>query len=368
MIVGVPKEIKAEEYRVGLLPEGVAELVRAGHRVLVEAGAGLGAGVSDEDFVRAGAVIVPTAAALYAQAELVVKVKEPQPSEIPLLQPGQILFCFLHLAASRELTEGLLQREVIAFAYETLTDEAGRLSLLAPMSEIAGRLGILAAAHYLTRPQGGRGILLGRVAGAKPARVLIIGAGTAGRSAAWAAAALGAHVVAVDVNPDRLRELAEEFPPHVVPLYASRHRILEELPQADVVVGAVLVPGARAPTVLSRDDLARMKPGSVIVDLSIDQGGCVATSRPTTHRDPVFMVDGIIHYCVANIPSAVAVTSTQALCQVTLPWILRLANEPLEDALRHWPPLVSALNVYKGDLTCRAVAQSLDLPCGKVPV
>ncbi|MCS7238265.1 MAG: alanine dehydrogenase [Thermoguttaceae bacterium] len=368
MIIGVPKEVKTEEYRVALLPDGVTELVRAGHRVLVESGAGRGAGWSDDSFVQAGAEIVASPAELYAEAELIVKVKEPQTTEIPFLRPGQILFCFLHLAASRQLTEALLSRGVIAFAYETLSDAAGRLPLLAPMSDIAGRLGLLAAAHYLQKPSGGRGVLLGRVAGAMPARVLVIGGGIAGRSAAMSAAALGAQVVVVDTNPERLREIAELSPANVIPLYASRAQILEELPRADVAIGAVLIPGARAPTVIERDDLSRMKPGSVIVDLSIDQGGCVATSQPTTHRDPTFVVDGIIHYCVANIPSAVAATSTQALCHATLPWIVRLAEGPLEDALRRFPPLVSSLNIYKGQITHPAVAQSLGLPCRPWPI
>ena len=336
MIVGVPKEIKRDEYRVGLLPVGAEELTRAGHRVLVEAGAGLGSGLADQDYAKHGRRTGRRADELYGRADMIVKVKEPQPDEIPLLRRGQIVFTYFHLAADRQLTESLLDTGCIAVAYETLRDEHGRLPLLTPMSEVAGRMSIQEGAKYLERPQMGRGILLAGVPGVEPAHITILGGGVVGANAARIAAGFRANVGLLDVNMDRLRYLDDIMPPNVTVLFSDRHTIREQLRRADLVIGAVLVPGAKAPRLVERDDLKLMKPGSVIIDVAIDQGGCVATSRPTTHSNPTFVVDDVLHYCVANMPGAVGRTSTFALCNVTLPWALQIANRgllPAADAL-----------------------------------
>jgi alanine dehydrogenase len=358
MIVGVPKEVKRDEYRVGLLPVGADELTRAGHRVLVEAGAGLGSGLADQDYAKHGAELVGTPEELYGRAELIVKVKEPQPGEIPLLRHGQIVFTYFHLAADRQLTDSLLATGCTAVAYETLRDDHGRLPLLTPMSEVAGRMSIQEGAKYLERPQMGRGILLGGVPGVEPAHITILGGGVVGSNAARIAAGFRANVGLLDVNMDRLRYLDDMMPANVTVLFSDRHTIRDQLARADLVIGAVLVPGAKAPRLIEREDLKLMKPGSVIIDVAIDQGGCVATSRPTTHSSPTFVVDDVLHYCVTNMPGAVGRTSTFALCNVTLPWVLHIANRGLQKAADSLPPVARAVNIYDGQITNRAVAET----------
>jgi len=363
MIVGVPRETKRDEYRVGLLPVGVEELVRAGHRVVVEEAAGADSGLPDEAYAACGAVLVPTAAEVFGQAELIVKVKEPQPPELGLIRPGQALFTYFHFAASRQLTEGFLATGATAVAYETLRDAAGRLPLLIPMSEVAGRMSIQEGAKYLERPQMGRGILLGGVPGVAPANVLVLGAGTVGANAAKVAAGFGATIALLDTNLERLRYLDDVTPPNIDCLYSDRHTIRERLGWADLVIGSVLIPGARAPHLVQWEDLALMKPGSVIIDVAIDQGGCIATSRPTTHAEPTFVVDDVVHYCVTNMPGAVGRTSTYALCNATFPYVLRLASEGVVAAAGSSPAIHSAVNVFKGRLVQPAVAAAFDLPC-----
>jgi alanine dehydrogenase len=362
MIVGVPKEIKRDEYRVGLLPVGAEELSRAGHRVLVETGAGLGSGLPDDEYLRHGAEIVPSAAEIYGRAEMVIKVKEPQVEERALLRRGQILFCYFHFAADRQLTEDMIKSEAIAVAFETLRDDHGRLPLLTPMSEVAGRMSIQEGAKYLERPQMGRGILLGGVPGVAPAHVAVLGGGVVGANAAKIAAGLRASVGILDINMDRLRYLDDIMPPNVTALFSDRHTVREQLRRADLVIGSVLVPGARAPMLVEREDLKLMKPGSVIIDVAIDQGGCVATSHPTTHSNPTFIVDDVLHYCVANMPGAVGRTSTFALCNVTLPWALKIAKCGLPAAAQCEAPISRAINIYEGEVTNRAVAETFAMP------
>lgn len=362
MLIGVPKEIKPDEYRVGMLPVGVEELTRAGHRVLIERGAGLGSGITDDDYAAHGAELVADPSEIYARADLIVKVKEPQPPEIALLRPDQAVFCYFHFAADRQLTEGVVGSRCIALAYETLRDAEGRLPLLTPMSEVAGRMSIQEGAKYLERPQMGRGILLGGVPGVEPAVVVVLGGGVVGSNAAKVAAGFGAQVYVLDVNIDRLRYLDDVMPANVTTVFSDRHTIRRAIRMADLVIGAVLVPGARAPRLIDADDLPTMKPGSVIVDVAIDQGGCTATSRPTTHSNPTYIVDNVVHYCVTNIPGAVGRTSTFALCNATLPWVLRLAQEGVRAAIHHYPPLARAVNIYRGEITHRAVAESFGLP------
>jgi alanine dehydrogenase len=361
MIVGVPKETKRDEYRVGLLPVGAEELCRAGHRVLVETGAGLGSGLADADYAKQGAEMVGSPSELYDRADMIVKVKEPQPGEIPLLRRGQIIFTYFHLAADRQLTESLLQSGCIAVAYETLRDDRGRLPLLTPMSEVAGRMSIQEGAKYLERPQMGRGILLGGVPGVEPAHITILGGGVVGANAARIAAGFRANIGLLDVNMDRLRYLDDIMPSNVTVLFSDRHTVREQLRQADLVIGAVLVPGAKAPRLIENEDLKLMKPGSVIIDVAIDQGGCVATSRPTTHSNPTFVVNDVLHYCVTNMPGAVGRTSTFALCNVTLPWALQIANRGLLAAADALPPVARAVNVFEGQLTHRPVAETFGM-------
>lgn len=361
MLLGVPKEIKANEYRVGLTPGAVREYVARGHRVLVETGAGLGIGADDAAYRTAGAAIADGAADIFSRAEMVVKVKEPQPSEWVQLREGQMLFTYLHLAPDPEQTKGLLASGCAAIAYETVTDPSGTLPLLAPMSEVAGRLSIEAAGAALRRHAGGRGLLLGGVPGVSPARVLVIGGGVVGTHAGRMAAGLGAEVTIVDRSIARLRQLDELFGGRVRTRMSTIDSVEEELVEADVTVGAVLVPGASAPKLVSRAMLARMKPGSVLVDVAIDQGGCFETSRPTTHENPTFEVDGVIHYCVANMPGAVPLTSSHALNNATLPYGLALADKGL-DALKDNPHLLNGLNVIGGRLTNLPVAEALGLP------
>jgi alanine dehydrogenase len=361
MIVGVPRETKRDEYRVGMLPVGVEELVRGGHRVLVEAGAGLGSGLSDQDYVKEGAELVDSPAEIFERSEMIIKVKEPQAGEIPMLRRGQILFTYFHLAADRTLTESLMASGSICVAYETLVDDQGRLPLLTPMSEVAGRMSIQEGAKYLERPQMGRGILLGGVPGVEPAHVTILGGGVVGTNAAHVAAGFRASVCILDINMDRLRYLDDIMPPNVTVLFSDRHIIREQLRKADLVIGAVLVPAAKAPCLIEREDLKLMKPGSVIIDVAVDQGGCVATTRPTTHSTPTFVVDDVLHYCVANMPGAVGRTSTFALCNVTLPWALQIANRGLLAAAESLPPVASAINIYEGQVTNRPVAETFGM-------
>jgi alanine dehydrogenase len=357
MKVGVPREIKIQEYRVGLTPTAVREYVAAGHEVLVQAGAGAGLGADDAAYLAAGARLVDSAAAVFAAADMIVKVKEPQPAEWKMLRPGQILFTYLHLAPDRELTLGLLASGCIAVAYETVTDDTGGLPLLAPMSEIAGRLAVEAAAFALRTPAGGKGLLLGGVPGVAPARVVVLGGGVVGSHAARMAAGLGAEVTVLDRSLPRLRQLDDQFTGRVRTRYSTGDSVEEEVLAADVVIGAVLVPGASAPRLVTRPMLARMRPRSVLVDVAIDQGGCFETSRATTHDDPIFLVDGILHYCVANMPGAVPATSSHALGHATLPFGLALAAEG-EAALARDPHLRAGLNVHRGRLTCPPVAHA----------
>jgi len=366
MIVGVPKETKKDEYRVSMLPVGVEELVRAGHRVLVQRSAGAGSGLPDEAYAACGATLVDSAGEVFGAADLVVKVKEPQPPELALLRRGQTLFTYLHLAADRSLTEGFLATGATGIAYETLRDDRGRLPLLVPMSEVAGRMSIQEGAKYLERPQMGRGILLGGVPGVAPANVLVLGAGTVGANAAKVAAGFGANIALLDTNLERLRYLDDVTPPNIDCLYSDRHTIRERLGWADLVIGSVLIPGARAPHLVSREDLALMKPGAVIIDVAIDQGGCVATSRPTTHAAPTFVVDDVVHYCVTNMPGAVGRTSTYALCNATLPYVMQLAAD-VDAAIQSSPAMRSAVNIYQGRLVYRAVADAFALPCEPLP-
>jgi alanine dehydrogenase len=358
MIIGVPREIKLDEYRVALLPVGAEELVRAGHRVIVEAGAGLGSGLADHEYLHAGADMVAGPADIFEQADFVLKVKEPQPSEYPLIRPGQTLFTYFHFAADQGLTEAMLQSGATCVAYETLEDAAGRLPLLTPMSEVAGRMSIQEGAKYLERPQMGRGILLAGVPGVEPAHITILGGGIVGANAAKIAAGFKADVAILDINMDRLRYLDDIMPANVNVLFSDRHTIREQLRLSDLVIGAVLIPGAKAPRLVRREDLRSMKPGSVVIDVAIDQGGCFETSRPTTHSEPTYMVDDVLHYCVTNMPGAVGRTSTFALCHVTLPWAMRIADMGIESAARASKPIRTAVNIHAGKVTNRAVAET----------
>ena len=362
MIVGVPTEVKRDEYRVAMLPVGVEELVARGHRVLVQSGAGLGSGLADHDYLKAGAEAAASAEEVFAQADLVVKVKEPQPEEYPLVRPGQLLFTYFHFAASRPLTEAMIDSGATCFAYETLRDRRGRLPLLTPMSEVAGRMSVQEGAKYLERPQMGRGILLGGVPGVPPAHITILGGGVVGTNAAKIAAGFRADVAILDVDLDRLRYLDDTMPPNVNVLYSDRHMILDQLGRADLLIGSVLIPGARTPRLVRAEDLSRMKPGSVIIDVAVDQGGCIETSQPTTHSNPTFVVDEVVHYCVSNMPGAVGRTSTFALCNATLPWVMRLAETGLEAVMRKSGPLRDAINIHAGQVTHSAVADTFGLP------
>ncbi|HET6326828.1 MAG TPA: alanine dehydrogenase [Planctomycetaceae bacterium] len=362
MIIGVPKEIKQDEYRVSLLPVGAEELTRAGHKVLLERGAGMGSGISDELYRANGAEIVGSAAEIFGSAQLVIKVKEPQSEELRLLRKGQILFTYFHFAADEALTRGVLDSGVTAVAYETLKGKHGDLPCLTPMSEVAGRMSIQEGAKFLERPQEGRGILLGGVPGVLPAHITVLGGGVVGKNAAQIAAGFAADVNILDINVDRLRYLEDIMPGNVNTLYSDRHNIREELRLADLVIGAVLIPGARAPKLVRREDLTVMKPGAVIIDVAIDQGGCLETSRPTTHSKPTYIVDGIVHYCVTNMPGAVGRTSTYALCNVTFPYALRIANRGLREACAADPGLAEAVNAHEGRVTNRPVADTFGLP------
>ncbi len=360
--IGIPKEIKANEHRVALVPAGVAALVLAGHAVWVEQGAGLGSGFSDEQFQAAGAQIAPDAEAVWAVAELIVKVKEPVRAEWPRIRAGQIIFTYFHFAADRELTEAHLASGATCIAYETVALPSGELPLLTPMSEVAGRMAVQEGAKYLEKHHGGSGVLLGGVPGVAPAHVLVIGGGVVGSNAARMAAGLGARVTLLDMSLERLRHLADVLPANVQTLYSNRHTLLEQLATADLVIGGVLIPGAAAPKLIRREDLRLMRPGAVIVDVAVDQGGCVATTRPTTHQEPVYSVDGIVHYAVANMPGGVPRTSTLALTNATFPYVLQLANKGWQQALRDNPALRQGLNVAAGQVSYRAVAEAFGLP------
>jgi len=361
VIIGVPKEIKRDEYRVAILPVGVEEMVRAGHQVVVETGAGLGSGLADHEYLRQGAELVSSAAVVFERADMIFKVKEPQPSEWPLIRPGQLLFTYFHFAASRELTEAMAQTGATCIAYETLRDRNDRLPLLTPMSEVAGRMSIQEGAKYLERPQMGRGILLGGVPGVAPAHITILGGGVVGANAAKIAAGFQADVAILDVNVDRLRYLDDVMPANVNVLFSDRHIIREELRLSDLVVGSVLIPGAKAPCLVGRAELKLMKPGSVIIDVAIDQGGCVETSHPTTHSDPTFIEEDVVHYCVANMPGAVGRTSTFALCNVTLPWALEIAKRGLTEAARRHRAIRAAVNIHAGHVTNEPVATTFGI-------
>lgn len=363
MRIGIPKEVKADEYRVALLPAGVQVLVEDGHEVLVEKWAGQGSDHHDDEYLAAGAKIVDSAEIIFNECDLVVKVKEPQQEELEQIPASQALFGYFHFASSRALTETCLQKNVTALAGETLRDAHGQMPLLKPMSEIAGKMSIQEGAKYLENPMKGRGVLLGGVAGVAPANVLILGGGVVGSNAACTAAGLGANVVIMDIDIERLRHLDEVMPGNVTTIYSDAHAIEEFARQADLVIGALLVPGERAPKLLSRDTLRRMKRGAVMVDVSIDQGGCFETSKPTTHRDPVFVVNGVVHYCVTNIPGAVSRTSSRALCNASLPYLRKLCNSGLDDLLGEDSSFRSALNVHAGKITHPGVANTFpDLP------
>jgi len=364
MIIGVPSEIKSDEYRVALLPVGAQLLVEDGHTVLVQKDAGIGSGYENDAYTAAGAQLVDSRDDIFAQSEMLVGVKEPQPEEIELLRKGQIVFCYFHFASSRALTEGCLNSGILAVAYETLTDERGRLPLLTPMSEVAGKMSIQEGAKCLERPMSmGRGILLGGVAGVEPASVLVLGGGVVGTSAARVAAGLGANVVIMDISLDRLRYLDEIMPPNVTTIYCDPHAVEKYAAEADLIVGAVLIPGAKAPKLITHALLGKMKNGSAIVDVCIDQGGCCETSKPTTHSDPIYVVDGVVHYCVANMPGAVGRTSSQALCNSTLPYCRDLARLGPKAFTEQSPGMAAALNMEDGKITCPAVAEVFpDLP------
>lgn len=362
LVVGVPAEIKNHEYRVALTPVGVDELCRAGHMVLIQKDAGLGSGITDQDYLRHGASIISTREEVWARAELIVKVKEPMESEWHLMRKKQIIFTYFHFAASENLTRAVMKSGATAVAYETIRDSSGHLPLLTPMSEVAGRMSIQEGAKYLERPFEGRGILLGGVPGVAPANVVILGAGIVGSNAAKVAAGLGANVTLLDINLDRLRYLDDVMPKNVTTLFSDRHSLRNSLATADLLIGAILIPGAKAPHLVRREDLKIMPPRSVIIDVAIDQGGCVETSRPTTHHQPTFIIDDIVHYCVTNMPGAVGRTSTFALTNVTLPFILQLAKMGIEDASANSRAIASGINIYEEKITNLAVAQTFGLP------
>lgn len=362
MIVGILKEIKAQENRVCMTPAGVEVMRQNGHTVFVEKSAGIGSDFSDDQYLAAGATILDTPAEIYAQAELIMHVKEPDPSEFALIRPGQILFAYLHYAADEELTRTIASTGSISIAYETVEGPQGGLPLLTPMSEVAGRIAAQEAAYYCKSVHGGRGLLMGGVTGVAPARVLVLGGGVVGSNAAIIAAGMGARVHVLDMNLERLRYLSEIMPKNVAPLMSSPSVVRDLAREADVIIGAVLVPGARAPKLLTRDVLKEMKPKSVLVDVAIDQGGCFETSRPTTHADPVFELDGVLHYCVGNIPGAVPITSTMALTNATLPYAVQIANKGWKKACQDDPGLRKGLNIIEDKIVHQGVAEAAGLP------
>ncbi|MGM0631980.1 MAG: alanine dehydrogenase [Pseudomonadota bacterium] len=362
MRIGSPAETKIEEYRVGLTPTAATDLVAHGHEVFIESGAGNGAGFDDESYRRAGATVVADAASVFEAAELIVKVKEPQPPEVAMLRPDHILFTYLHLAADAALTESLCHSEATCIAYETVTDDAGRLPLLIPMSQIAGRLSVQAGAAHLERPAGGRGILLGGATGVAPGKVTVIGGGTVGGAAIRIALGMGADVCVLDKSMNQLERLSQRFGSRLTTIHASGENIRRHVIEADLVIGAVLVPGATAARIITAEMVRDMRPGSVLVDVAVDQGGCCENTRPTTHRDPTFVVDGVVHYCVANMPGAVPATASEALGNVTLPFVLTLAEKGLDRALEEDHHLAAGLNIRDGHVTHPAVRDSLRTP------
>ena len=362
MIIGVPKEIKNNENRVGLTPAGVAELRKHGHTLLVQTGAGSGSGFDDAEYVQAGAQLLPAIADVYEQAEMIIKVKEPIPEEYPLIKENQLLFTYFHFASGEELTHAMIELKAICLAYETVELPSRALPLLIPMSEVAGRMAPQEGAKYLEKPLKGRGILLGGVPGVKPAHVLVLGAGIVGTQAAKVAAGLGAQVTIMDINLNRLRELDDFMPKNVVTQYSNEYNIREAIKTADLIVGAVLIPGAKAPHLITRDMLKTMRPGTVVVDVAVDQGGCIETCHPTTHEDPTFIIDDVVHYCVANMPGAVPYTSTLALTNATLPYAVKLANQGWQAACRHDAALRLGLNVVHGEVVYKGVAEAWGLP------
>jgi alanine dehydrogenase len=357
--IGVPKEIKPDEYRVAMMPVGAEVLTKAGHQVFIEASAGVASGFADEAYQKAGATILKSLEEVFASSDMILKVKEPQPTEIALFRPGQIVFTYFHFAASAQLTQSCLESGIVAIAYETIKDKKGNLPLLTPMSEIAGKMSPQEGAKYLEKPMMGRGILLGGVPGVAPAHVVILGAGVVGTNAAKVAAALGANVSLMDINLERLRYLDDVMPANVHTIFSDPQTVREELRKADLVIGAVLIPGAKAPRLVTREDLKEMKNGSVIVDVAIDQGGCVETARATTHAQPTYVVEGVVHYCVTNMPGAVGRTSTIALCNATLPYALKIASKGYEKAAAEDPGLSEGINLVNGRVTHAAVAESL---------
>ena len=363
MIIGIPKEIKNNENRVSLTPAGAQELIARGHTVYVQHTAGENSGFPDEAYIAAGATILPTIEDVYAIAEMIIKVKEPIKQEYKLVRKGQLLFTYFHFACDRELTEAMLESGATCLAYETVVDRNGGLPLLIPMSEVAGRMAAQEGARFLEKPQGGRGVLLGGVPGVKPAKVLVLGGGIVGTNAALIAAGFGADVTLCDISLPRLRYLSETMPKNVKTLFSSRYNIEQELPTTDLVIGAVLIPGAKAPHLVTRDMLKLMRPGTVLVDVAIDQGGCFETSHPTTHAEPIFEVDGVVHYCVANIPGAVPCTSTLALTNATLPYAIKLADMGWEAACRADAGLAKGLNVVDGKVTFPGVAEAFGMEC-----
>lgn len=361
MIIGVPKEIKNHEYRVGMIPASVREVVSRGHQVYVETGAGNGIGFSDNDYIASGASILPSASAIFTKADMIVKVKEPQPVERAMLREGQVIFTYLHLAPDFSQTKELIRSNAVCIAYETVTDNMGRLPLLAPMSEVAGRMSVQSGASSMEKSHGGNGILVSGVSGVAPAKVVILGGGVVGSNAARMAVGLRADVTLFDKNVDTLRKLDSEFRGRAKLLFSNRESLDEHLLNADLVIGAVLIPGAAAPKLVTREHIRKMKPGTALVDVAIDQGGCFETSHPTTHDDPTFMVDGIVHYCVANMPGAVARTATFALNNATLPYILKLADKGYRHALLEDKGFLQGLNVIHGMVTCEAVAKAFGI-------
>jgi alanine dehydrogenase len=360
-VVGVPREIKQDEDRVAIAPSGVHFLVEHGHKVLIEKGAGAGSGISDAEYRQAGAALVETAREVYASSGVIAKVKEPLPSEYGLIRPGQIIFTFFHFAASRDLTRAMIETGATCVAYETLEDSHGRLPILTPMSEVAGRMAVIEGAKHLERPVGGRGVLISGVPGVEPAKVVILGGGVVGLNAAQVAAGVGAQVTIFDVNAERLRYLHDVLPPNVTTLYSNPLMIQKKVLQADLVIGAVLVAGAKAPILVTREDVKRMKDGSVILDVAVDQGGCVETCRPTTHSDPTYIEEGVVHYCVANMPGAVARTSTFALTNATLPFLNALAAAGIEGLAALGEPAARGLNIHRGRVLHRGVAEAFGL-------
>ena len=364
MRIGIPKEVKADEYRVAMMPVGVELLVKAGHEVRVETNAGVASGFADEDYSAVGAKMIAGPAEIFAESDMIIKVKEPQPQEIKLFRKGLILFTYFHLAASRELTQACLDSGIVAIAYETIKDRRGGLPCLTPMSEIAGKMSIQEGAKYLEKPMMGRGILLGGVPGVAPAHVVVLGGGIVGTNAAKVAAGLGANVMLMDVNLDRLRYLDDVMPANVHTIFSDIHTVRDQIRLADLVIGAVLIPGAKAPRLVSRGDLVAMKNGSVIVDVAIDQGGCIETSRPTSHKEPTYVVEGVVHYCVTNMPGAVGRTSTIALCNATLPYALKIANKGYEQAAADDAGFAEGINLAKGKVMYAAVAETFGMKLG----